>query len=147
MSHRRSWDNLKRLLMRLCPDFLALTPMAKTIERTWSELSDMAADESAAGVDPEARTNLAAALVKVARLAADRPLPQRILASAFHRGGSIDRRVRSLMSESEASPVSQQRSYLWAWILVAVLLSAPALEPHVLEQVHRVTEAVVHILQ
>jgi Zn-dependent protease with chaperone function len=143
-SHRKSRDNLKRLLMRLCPDFLALTPTAKSIERTWSESSDMAADESAAGTDPGVRTDLATAIVKVARLAAGRRFLPEVLASAFHRGEGIGRRVRSLVGEPAATPSPH---YGWVWTVVGILVLSSALEPKVLEHVHRVTEAVVHILQ
>jgi Zn-dependent protease with chaperone function len=143
-AHHRSGDNLKRMLMRFCPDFLAWTSTAKLMERTWSVSSDLAADESAAGTDADARTNLASAIVKVARLAIGRSFPPEILASAFYRGESIDRRVRSLVAEPSGA---SERRYGWAWIAAGICVLSLALEPKVLDQVHRVTETVVHLLQ
>jgi beta-lactamase regulating signal transducer with metallopeptidase domain len=143
-AHRRSRDNLKRLLMRLSPDFLALTSTAGSMERTWSASSDLAADETATGGDLDARTDLAAALVKVARLAAGRRFPLDVLASAFLQGESIDRRVRTLVSEPAAVPAGRGG---WLWAVVGILVLSPALEPRVLEYVHRATESVVHLLQ
>src|ERR1019366_10566357 len=65
--HRRAWDNLKRLAMRAAPDLLAITGIARGIERRWASASDHAADRRAAGDGPT-RCALASALVKVARL-------------------------------------------------------------------------------
>jgi Zn-dependent protease with chaperone function len=143
-AHRRRGDNLKRLLMRFCPDFLAWTRTAQSMERTWSATSDLAADESATGNDVDARADLAAALVKVARLAAGRRFLPDILASAFQRGECIDRRVRRLLDEPVGAPA---RRYISAWTVLGTVVLSLACEPKVLEHVHRATETIFHLLQ
>jgi hypothetical protein len=146
-AHLTGRDNLKRLLMRASPDFLCLTRMGRSIEQTWSEVSDMSADDVAAGPDRAARTELAAALVKVSRLAVGRSFPLALLASAFHRGGNIERRVRLLVSESARVTPPRRRGAGGAWVAAGVILVSLASSPAVLMRVHQVTETVVRLLQ
>jgi Zn-dependent protease with chaperone function len=53
MAHERSHldtrDNVKRLLLRTCPDLVAFFPLSRTIEQEWAQAAEMLADERAAG--------------------------------------------------------------------------------------------------
>ncbi len=95
-AHLEAADNVKRLLMRSCPDLVGLSAVSRTIEQEWSRASEARADERASGGCRETALALAAGLVKVARLApaAAGGLP----VSALHDGGDVDVRVRRLVA-------------------------------------------------
>jgi len=69
-SHRFSQDNLKRLLLLLAPVAIPLLPGISLLERTWTELSEWAADDEAVQGDANRALVLASALLRVARLGA-----------------------------------------------------------------------------
>jgi Zn-dependent protease with chaperone function len=135
-AHVAARDNVKRLLIRACPDALG-TPVA--LDRAWSAAAEEAADAAAAGDNPSVRLDLAQALIHVARLATPRA-PQ--LASAFYLGGSIDARVRRLVDPPADSPRPRwtgiAAAALTLALVVTVVLAAPAL--------HRVMESAVRLL-
>src|SRR4030095_10762484 len=83
-SHVSAHDNLKRLLIRACPDVFG-TP--RRLDRARAAAAEEAADARAASGHPAARLDLAQALIHVARLAAPR-MPA--LVSAFYLGGRIE---------------------------------------------------------
>jgi len=115
-AHVSARDNLKRLIVRACPD---LAGVARRIDRAWSAAAEEAADARAAGLDARTRLNLADALIHVARLAVPDTPP---LASAFYLGGSIDDRVRRLVD-----PIVETGSSLWTrlgWLGALVTLTA-----------------------
>ena len=114
-AHVSSRDNLKRLLMRACPGVLGV---ARRLDRAWSQAAEEAADARAAGGDPQARLDLAGALIRVARLAVPQAPP---LASAFYLGGTIDDRVRRLIE-----PIADPDAPRWTRIAVpaAIVLLA-----------------------
>jgi len=120
-AHVSALDNVKRLLMRVCPDVLG-TP---AIEREWAAAAEEAADARAAALGPSARLDLAQALLRVARLAVPSG-PQ--LASAFYLGGSIDARVRRLVDPipAAASPRWLRIALPVAAVLAAALVLAAA---------------------
>lgn len=95
-AHLEAADNVKRLLMRSCPDLVGLSAVSRAIEQEWSRASEARADERASGGCREIALALAASLVKVARLApaAAAGLP----VSALHDGGDVDVRVRRLLA-------------------------------------------------
>lgn len=95
-AHLEAADNVKRLLMRSCPDLAGLSAVSRAIEQEWSRASEARADERASGGCRETALALAASLVKVARLApaAAGGLP----VSALHDGGDVDVRVRRLVA-------------------------------------------------
>jgi beta-lactamase regulating signal transducer with metallopeptidase domain len=141
--HVDARDNLKRLLLRMLPDVLPWIPSGRALEKAWETASEAAADARAAGARPGAALDLAAALVRVARLAASGAwveLPARALLD----GGSVAPRVQRLLEE-DAAPVGRAR-LLAAW---AVLLAVPAAlllfssEPSVLRTVQQATELLV----
>jgi hypothetical protein len=123
-AHVSAYDNVKRLLMRACPDVLDAAPL----ERAWAAACEEAADARAAALHPSARLDLAQALVRVARLAAP-SAPE--LASAFYLGGSIEHRVRRLIDPAPAAAPSRSlRVALPLAVAVfagAVVLAAPSL--------------------
>lgn len=96
VAHR---DNLKRLLMRACPD--ALRPNGR-LDLAWASASEEAADARAAAGDPAHALDLAQALIRVARLAPRASTLQ--VASAFYLGGSIESRVRQLIEPRASLP-------------------------------------------
>ena len=92
-------DNLKRLLIRACPD--ALRPNGP-LDRAWSSAAEEAADARAAGTDRAFALELAQALIRVARLA---PRVSTLeVVSAFYLGGSIESRVRRLVEPADSLP-------------------------------------------
>jgi len=95
-AHLRARDNLKRILLRSCPDVLAFSGMGRRLEREWARAAEQAADAAAADASAGAAVDLAASIVKVARLV---PTGARALpVSALHDGGDVAARVRALLS-------------------------------------------------
>jgi Zn-dependent protease with chaperone function len=124
-AHVSARDNLKRLLIRACPDVLGVP---RALDRAWSEAAEEAADARAALVNTTVRLNLADALIHVARLAVPRTPP---LASAFYLGGSIDARVRRLIDPPVEPVRSRWSGIVWPavalLVVMAVVTAAPAL--------------------
>jgi hypothetical protein len=98
-AHVTSRDNLKRFLIRACPDVLRRNSV---LDRAWTSAAEEAADARAAGGDPASALALAEALVRVARIA---PRVSTLdVASAFYLGGSIESRVRRLVEPVHTLP-------------------------------------------
>jgi len=91
-------DNLKRFLIRACPDMLR---SGGALDRAWALAAEEAADAAAVAEQPGSAIELAQALIRVARLAPTAPAPE--LASAFYLGGSIESRVRHLIGAPPAT--------------------------------------------
>jgi hypothetical protein len=137
-AHIAAADNMKRLVLRACPDLWPATPALETL---WARAAEEAADAAAAASRPALRIDLAQALVRVARLAtgAHRPLP----ASAFYLGGSIESRVRRLLDPAEPEtsaglPVPAMSAVFALGTILTIIAFAPAL--------HDAIEAVVGFL-
>ena len=116
-AHRRAWDNLKRLAIRMLPDVLPLFVGGRRIEREWVLAAEQAADACAAW-DGKARIAMASALVKAARLpAAERTA----LASPLVDADVITLRVERLLNprRTEAQLVAVGHRY---WLIVAAAL-------------------------
>jgi hypothetical protein len=116
-AHIAAHDNIKRLVLRACPE---VWPASSTLETLWSRAAEEAADAAATALRPALRTDLAQALVHVARLAtgANRPLP----GCAFYLGGSVESRVRRLLD-----PASAEASSRLALPAIAFALAAGAM--------------------
>ncbi|HEY2434445.1 MAG TPA: hypothetical protein VGI12_17350 [Vicinamibacterales bacterium] len=114
-AHVAARDNVKRLLLRACPDVI----VRPRLERDWAAAAEEAADDSATAVHPATRLHLARALIQAARLATP-STPQ--LASAFYRGGSIEVRVRRLIEPVPTPPAAH--SHRLAAAITCVLLAA-----------------------
>ena len=144
VGHVVARDNFKRLVFKLLPDLVSFLPSGRALETQWESASEAAADARAAGTRPGAALDLAAALVRVARLAARgtwTPLPARALLD----GASVAPRVERLL-ESDPAPSGRARLALaWAILLAVPLALIVASEnPSVLRGVHQAAELAVH---
>ena len=68
-AHQLAGDNFKRLCLVMAPGVLPFHSGFQTLERAWARFAEWAADDYAASGDPLHSTALAAALVRVARMA------------------------------------------------------------------------------
>jgi hypothetical protein len=141
-THLRRRDNLKRLLMLTTPDLLAGTAAARDMELRWQRASEEAADD---GAGSQRSLDLAAALVKVARLAQGLPAPPATMA-AFCRGDDIARRVTRLTADRPRARAGRVRGSLLAGLALASA-TALVLTAGTLESVHAVAELFVTLLQ
>jgi len=66
--HLAARDNFKRSVMRVSRAALLLIPCGRSLDRSWSEASESAADEYAAQQSSFVALNLASALVRIARM-------------------------------------------------------------------------------
>jgi Zn-dependent protease with chaperone function len=140
VAHLHARDNLRHLCLRACADLLAWVPAGRRLERAWLAATEEAADERATGEDPHRRLELAAALVKVARLApgvAGAPLH----ASALYRGEPIATRVRALL----APPAAATRPRRWSRRLAASLAALTFATPLLLAWLHAALEWLIAI--
>jgi len=143
LGHRRSWDNLKRLLMRATPDALSVLGVCRRLEHEWALAAEHSADAHAAG-DPARGLALASALLKVARLTPAGPAPS--LVSPLVGGEAIAARVSQLVDPlPRQAPSIAARAAAVAAGLSAVAIFALNYGP-LLESVHDVSEQVVRWL-
>jgi len=136
-AHVDGRDNLKRLVLRACPDLLS---RRAGVTRAWIAATEEAADAAAARSRPGRALDLAEALIRVARLA---PLATPELASSFYPGGDIERRIRQLMDPvpaPDAPPLLGRGVVVSAVVAIGTVavLFAPAL--------HQLMETVVRIV-
>lgn len=119
LAHIRRRDNLIQAAMRFLPDPLAHTRAGRELQAAWSVAAEEAADDLAAQ-DAGARTDLAAALVRVAGMANGRP-PQWMPALTFFERTTLESRVRRLLRPGPAAQGS------WRAVPAAIALVAAAL--------------------
>jgi len=155
--HLATRDNLKRGLLRACRDALLIMPSGRSLDVAWAESSECAADEYAARAGRETALNLAAALVKIARMIPGGARPT-MPAGAFLLGdkdaAGVKGRVRRLvqLAGSDKGLQSEKgslKSMLW-WTSAAsfaVFLIVLASTPLVLLTVHSMIERAVLILK
>lgn len=136
--HIASGDNLKRLILRLLPA-LPWPGASSRLDEAWDEAAEEAADTYASNP-----LDLAAALVKTARLA---PVGVRLdlPVAAFHRGDSVARRVKRLVEAAEWTPPKAPRR-AWAYGLAVAAALGAAWSAPVLGAVHEILEHFVHLL-
>jgi beta-lactamase regulating signal transducer with metallopeptidase domain len=113
--HVRRRDNLRKLILRL----VAFPGMAE-LERAWREASEMAADDAAVSSAAEA-LDLAAALIKLSRLAPLEPPAELTTALVHSPAESVNARVERLIAWTE-----QKRSPAPGYSLVYPLCTAAA---------------------
>ncbi len=94
--HLRARDNLKRWLMASAPDALRWTRCHAQLTSAWHDAAEDAADDVAAGRNTASRVDLAALIVKIARLAPEPSWPTAAVSPFVDRVG-LDRRVRRLL--------------------------------------------------
>jgi hypothetical protein len=106
VAHRRSWDNAKRFAMYAAPDVLRFTRVARDLEQRWCSEAECLADARAVDGDDSRAADLASALLKVARLAANGPaaMPAGPLWSTFYEEGLLELRVRRLLNGPARAP-------------------------------------------
>jgi hypothetical protein len=144
LAHARQRDNVARWLVAGLPDALGLAEPWLGLERAWHDAAEDAADDLATRNDPPARARLASALVRVARMAGRQP-HQAIPLLAFHKGESIERRVRRLIGAPVArSPVPARLAVFAAIAVLAAAFGLWANVNLVLLAVHRATEWLVN---
>lgn len=134
-AHRTSRDNLKRLLILLAP---AIFPAQRTLELAWIKCAEWAADDRAAGGDPDRSVALAAALVSVARLQAGIAMPP-LVTSLVEADEDLSLRVDRLL---HATPINQPdlRFETIALSCAALLIASIACNPAGLHIVHQMLE-------
>lgn len=146
-AHRTSRDNLKRLLFLLVPDIFPFSRSFASLERSWSRLSEWAADDQAAGGDPRRALSLAGALVRVARMGAG-PLPATLVTSLIEDDRDLSVRVERLLHArpSHQDPFGRLRRAVLggAALILTGTLATALLWPSTLSSVHELLERLVH---
>jgi beta-lactamase regulating signal transducer with metallopeptidase domain len=141
--HFRSMDNFKRWLMTCAPDALRWSPMHREMTAAWGDAAEDAADDAATAGEALARVDLAALLLKVARLAQGSTWST-VAVSPFVDADGLDRRVRRLLEHEPPQPSPRWMNVL---PLAATGLAAAVLaglnSPATLKRVHEVVELVV----
>jgi beta-lactamase regulating signal transducer with metallopeptidase domain len=141
-AHRTSRDNLKRLLIQLAPDILPFLHPLRTLERTWSQFAEWAADDQATEGDSGRAVSLAAALVQVARIGRGPRLPflsTSLLASDRDLSARVDRLLETL--PVIATPTAQTPPALrTAGVLLVGCMAALLATPATLAVVHELLE-------
>jgi beta-lactamase regulating signal transducer with metallopeptidase domain len=129
-AHRRSMDNLKRLLILLAP---ALLPASRAVEKAWVRCAEHAADDRAVNGDPGRAVALAEALVAVARMQTKAPA---LIATLIDAEDDLTSRVERLLApRTTIAP----RSQAWLWSVPAAAL-ALAMMPGTMHAVHTLLE-------
>jgi beta-lactamase regulating signal transducer with metallopeptidase domain len=134
--HVRRWDNLRKLILRL----VAFPGMAE-LERAWLEAAEMAADDAAVSSATEA-LDLAAAVIKLSRMAPLHPLAELTTALVHSPAQSMNARVARLIAWTERRP-SRTRGYSLGYALfaaAAVLSTVAVTYGQLLVRVHAATE-------
>jgi Zn-dependent protease with chaperone function len=133
IAHMRSRDNLKKLVFRFSP----FPGMAK-LESAWAQVAELAADDTAVSNLNDA-VDLAAALVKLARLQPVEPAP---VCTVGFVTGSIRTRVARLLAWDEVSRSKEVQSNRWYIIAPALagLLCLSATYGPALVLTHQITE-------
>ena len=136
VAHVARRDNLKKLVFRLVP-----FPAMRSLEAAWLEAIEMAADDAAVSDAGEA-LDLAAALIKLARLGPPET-PMDLTAALVHNPASaVNARVERLIAwsaERQVTPLEHSPRYTLGAGLV-VLCAFAAAYSQLLVQVHAATE-------
>ncbi len=154
--HLTARDNFKQILLRICRDLLVF-PFGKTLDRAWAENAEAAADEYAAqtGGNPAA-LNLAAALVKIARIVPENATPAMPLGAFLieKQNADVTWRVRRLIKLAESVSLAEKtfsanlnfvRNLIIPAIFLMILITAT--NHGLLHKVHLITEIIVKTLQ
>lgn len=140
--HFRSMDNLKRWLMSCAPDALRWSPIDREMMAAWGDSAEDAADDAATAGEEIARADLAALLVKVARIT---PTAWSTAAvSPFVDADGLERRVRRLLEREPLQPASSGINLLaiGAGVLALAMLAALS-SPATLKLVYEIVESVI----
>lgn len=155
--HLLAHDTLKRAVTNFCRDLLLpFFGLGRTLDRAWAEDAERAADEYAARAGAEGALDLAAALIKIARLM-PAGVNNVVPAGAFLLEGADDGvagRVRRLAEMASLDETPARRELLASKVamptglagLTAALTIAVA-DLEILATVHALTEHVVRLLK
>ncbi len=154
--HLAARDNLKRALLRVCRNALIIAPCGRSLDRAWAEAAELAADEHAARNGGSAALDLAAALIKIARLVpsgAKPAMPAGALLIGEDTGGIGYRALRlaqlagadGLLEEARPAVASASLWISFGALLAAV--AALAAHPRSLVAIHHLIEVAVSTLQ
>jgi Zn-dependent protease with chaperone function len=149
--HIAASDNLKRLAMKISGDILVL-PIGRSIEKNWAETSERAADDYAVEHGSTSTAiDLASALIKIARLFPNKPLPPMPAMSYVVRADeSLTIRIRHLMNlaDRQNNAKKDRVHFLIPALLVAIATVATlATNSRILESVHDFSETVLATLR
>ena len=133
LAHVRSHDNLKKMLFRL-----ASFPGMRDLEFAWSEQAELAADDAAVSDFSDA-LNLAAALIKVSRIAGTQPCPA-LTTGLLHSSTALRLRVQRLFSWRGNSPAPRSGKWYVAVSGVATVLLFAVTYNTALADIHSFTE-------
>jgi Zn-dependent protease with chaperone function len=145
-AHVHGGDNMKRWLVRCCPDLPGLGGLGERLRSEWEEAAEEEADERAARRGRRAARHLASALVKVATLS---PKGARLTApvAALLSGTTLRGRVERLLAAERplGSPFPGTGTFV---PLLAAVLALPAVLafPSLLLALHSMLEVVVRAL-
>jgi Zn-dependent protease with chaperone function len=158
--HLAARDNGKRAWLRACRDALTLVPCGRVLDRAWDAATEEAADEFVARQQPAMALDLAAALVKLARLAEPEMKPamhlwQPISASFIgYEAGTVAHRVTRLLHLATPDTSARERlsqgvtTLQWATLGALFCLAVSILtNPALLAGAHNILEIFVRSLQ
>lgn len=134
--HVRRRDNLRKLMLLL----VAFPGMAE-LETAWREATEMAADDAAVSSASEA-LDLAAAVIKLSRLAPPAPPAELTTALVYSPAESVNARVERLMAWTELRRTPAPR-FSWRYPLCAgavAVIAFAATYSDLLVRVHAATE-------
>ncbi len=142
--HLHARDNLKRWLMACAPDALRWTPQHHAMVLAWDDAAEDAADDAATAGEEVARLDLAALLIKVARLSPASGCVTAATVSPFIERDRLDRRVRRLLS-SRPDPGPSRSTLLPPLLSLSLGASMLAMlsNPSALQTIYEMVEAVV----
>jgi Zn-dependent protease with chaperone function len=142
--HMHSRDNLKRWLMTCLPDTLRWTPIHHQIVAAWHDAAEDAADDAATPGDAASRVDLAALLIKIARLTPE-PVWPAATVSPFVEPRGLNRRVRRLLAGEAVVAVGATPAFTAILMLAATLTAAMVMRPETLERLYGIVEAVIAV--
>lgn len=152
--HLLARDTLKRAVMQICRDLLPFIGSGSVLGRLWAEEAERTADEYAARTSAAGALDLAAALIKIARLM-PAGVRNAVPAGAFLLEGDdgLAGRVRRLTEMAPARAASAGRELLFSKVVLpmgilalGVALAAAAADWQILATVHALTERIVRLL-
>jgi hypothetical protein len=130
------------------PGILPLAAGTRTLERGWRKFAEWAADDRAVAGSERRSCALAAALVRVARIAADSPRFS-LASSLLGDTDQLEARVDRLLRAAPPGPRIAGRSTLalGAALLMSGSLVVAILQPAALYSVHQVLERLEHFVE
>jgi Zn-dependent protease with chaperone function len=135
--HLRFRDNLKKFVLHTIP-----FPGLGSLERAWQEAAEFAADEAAVSSSDEA-LNLAAALIKLCRLAPVQQ-PPALTAGLVELTALVQLRVHRLLAWNAATLQPRKMRCLWLPSILVIVASGIFTYGQALVLTHQLTEWFIH---